>query len=117
MNSDRSCELAGNGAGDRAAEIADRARDRNRARSRELASWVDLARERELSDQERAVAAEVAHQLAGSAGTFGYLRTTEIARELEQLLAPAETVLDWARAEACVAEISSSLDVGPDLQL
>lgn len=117
MNSDRSCDVAGNGAGDRAAEIADRAWDRNRARSRELASWVDMARERELSDQERAVAAEVAHQLAGSAGTFGYLRTTEIARELEQVLAPLEAAPDWERAEACVAEISSSLDAGPDLRL
>ena len=34
----------------------------------------------------RKEAAETAHKLAGSLGMFGYLRGTEISRELEQLL-------------------------------
>lgn len=39
-----------------------------------------------LSPSARLEAADTAHKLAGSLGMFGYLRGTELARELESLL-------------------------------
>jgi hypothetical protein len=104
---------AGGAAQDRVAEIAERARQRNLARWSELATWVDLARERGLSGQDRTFAADLAHQLAGSAGTFGYQRATDAARDLEQLLSTGVPD-DWSRAEECVAAIAKSLGEGPD---
>ncbi|MGI4827380.1 MAG: Hpt domain-containing protein [Janthinobacterium lividum] len=57
-----------------------------------------------LSVAGRRDAADIAHKLAGSLGMFGYLRGTEIARELELLLD-----LDGPVASATVRDLISSL--------
>jgi diguanylate cyclase (GGDEF)-like protein len=49
-----------------------------------------------LDDDERARAEREAHKIAGSAGTFGYARASEIARELESILAARRTDRDAA---------------------
>lgn len=57
-----------------------------------------------LTPAGREDAANIAHKLAGSLGMFGYLRGTEIARELEVLLD-----LDGPVASATVRDLISSL--------
>jgi HPt (histidine-containing phosphotransfer) domain-containing protein len=68
----------------RVADIADRARLRNLDRAVELADFVRAAEHGDLSPEDCVEAADVAHRLAGSAGTFGYLAATELARRIEQ---------------------------------
>ena len=61
-----------------------------------------------LSDEERAEGEGLAHQLAGSLGTFGMPRGTEMARALEDLLGqPAESV----SARLRMAELTSGLRI------
>ena len=57
-----------------------------RARLAHLESAAQLAETGLLPSATRQEAASIAHKLAGSLGMFGYLRGTEIARELEVLL-------------------------------
>lgn len=97
----------------RVADIADRARERNLDRAEELAGWVTAAEQGELTADGRLVAAEVAHQLAGSAGTFGYQRATERARELEALFADADTPQGWQRASDCIRDVIGELADAP----
>jgi diguanylate cyclase (GGDEF)-like protein len=49
-----------------------------------------------LDESERALAEREAHKIAGSAGTFGYRRASELARELESILAARRTDRDAA---------------------
>ena len=49
-----------------------------------------------LDEDDRALAEREAHKIAGSAGTFGYARASEIARELESILAARRTDRDAA---------------------
>lgn len=67
--------------------IGARALVTNRQRVTELQQSVGLATRGELSEDERARAADVAHQLVGSAGTFGYRRVSGLARQVELGLA------------------------------
>ena len=50
----------------------------------------------QLSPKDRTESLEIAHKLAGSLGMFGYLRGTEIARQLEVVLdseGPVQTTI------------------------
>ncbi len=94
----------------RVADVADRARQRNLDRAEALADWVRAAGHGPLTRQDREVAADVAHQLAGSAGTFGYLAATDLARRIEQCF------LDGRQdaAEENVRELIRRLHEPPD---
>ena len=70
----------------RIVSIGHHAQSVNRARAAELRQAVLLAAQGQLDDDRRAAAARVAHQLTGSAGTFGYRRASRLAAQLEQLL-------------------------------
>ena len=52
-----------------------------------------------LDDETRDEGLRASHQLAGSLGTFGIAEGSDLARELEQMLAPGAAV-DAARATA-----------------
>lgn len=69
-------------------EIAERALARNQARAALLAS---VLREDSLDAAERAEAVALAHQVAGSAGTFGYGDASELARHACVLLTGGAT--------------------------
>ncbi|HEY9291200.1 MAG TPA: Hpt domain-containing protein [Microlunatus sp.] len=99
---------------DRVAGIFDRARERNLGRAHELAGWVKVAEERRLTATDRAEAKEVAHQLAGSAGTFGYQAATELAREIEKLFSDGDGASSWASARAHVRELVQHLHQPPE---
>ena len=57
-----------------------------RARIANLEMAAQHAEVGQLTGPARQEAADIAHKLAGSLGMFGYLRGTEIARQLEVLL-------------------------------
>jgi chemotaxis protein histidine kinase CheA len=107
-------DLVSTDARNRAADIADRARERNLGRAAELAAWVTTAEHGSLSENQRSEAAEIAHQLAGSAGTFGYLGVTEIAREVERLFAEGEGHDCWAKAGDRVRDLVRCLHAPPE---
>ncbi|MBA3529478.1 MAG: Hpt domain-containing protein [Propionibacteriaceae bacterium] len=97
--------------------IAVRAHQSNLARASELQDAVSAALEGRLDEAQRLGAQRVAHQLYGSAGTFGYPRASELGRELEQFF-EAETdqpgtlllAVDWLNA------LQRELASGPPLQ-
>lgn len=63
-----------------------------------------------LEDAERATAERAAHKIAGSAGTFGFPRASEIGRELEILLAGRpEGAESGLRAAALIEELQALL--------
>ena len=70
--------------------ISAQARQTNVVRARDLRTALVRARTGELDAAGWAAAQQTAHQLAGSAGTFGYAGVSELARSLEQLLAGAD---------------------------
>ena len=80
----------GLGIAERFRMIAAQAKITNEQRVQELAVALDRWSAGTLTDVERSQAAEVAHKVAGSAGTFGYRVASETARELEQWLAAGE---------------------------
>lgn len=100
----------------RVAGIVDRARERNLGRASELASWIAVAERGSLTDQDRVVAAEVAHQLAGSAGTFGYLAATDIAREVEQSFTEGDGAEHWRRTAERIDDLTARLHEEPELE-
>lgn len=63
----------------------------------------------ELTEASRLEAAGLAHKLSGTLGMFGYDRGTEIAREIEQLLAtpPAAS----GRLATLVSELRETLQI------
>jgi HPt (histidine-containing phosphotransfer) domain-containing protein len=68
-----------------------------------------------LSDELREAAHAAAHKLAGSLGTFGLQRGTEVARRAEELTAAHPEDTDAAELGACVAalrEIVATRDSG-----
>lgn len=97
------------------AGIVHRARERNLGRAAELACWVDVARGGRLSSENRAAAAEIAHQLAGSAGTFGYRAATDIARVVEGLFVEGDGEQHWARTRECILELTTRLHEAPEI--
>ncbi len=96
--------------------LGDHARKVNLARAARLADAVDQAEVTQLPDGQRRAAAEVAHQVVGSAGTFGFPRASRLAAELERFFAVGEldrTRLGWARAQ--VDALIDQLRSDPDL--
>jgi HPt (histidine-containing phosphotransfer) domain-containing protein len=61
----------------------------------------------ELDDEARDQARQTAHQLAGTVGTFGYARASELAREVESELATKGT--DPAALARLVASLRAEL--------
>lgn len=64
--------------------IGGQAQATNLARAHHLADVVADAAEM-LAGEARGRAAEIAHQIAGSAGTFGFPRASQLAAEIERL--------------------------------
>ena len=95
--------------------IGDAALRSNQHRAEVLAVALEAAGRGDLSDDDWAAAAAVAHQLVGSAGTFGYTRASKLARELERLLIAAEAgASELAEARAALAVISKDLRSAPE---
>jgi HPt (histidine-containing phosphotransfer) domain-containing protein len=67
--------------------IGARARQTNRARAAVIAAALDAWQRGSLGEEERTAAQRAAHQLAGSAGTFGYPGASAPARDLERMFA------------------------------
>jgi Hpt domain. len=63
----------------------------------------------DLSEELRTEAVGIAHKFAGSLGMFGYHRGTEIAREIEQLLATLPA--DSGRLALLVSELRETLQI------
>lgn len=69
--------------------IGAQARRSNLARVGQLTAALTLLGLGELSLLERQRCVQVSHQLVGSAGTFGYARVSELARQLELFFSSA----------------------------
>ena len=78
------------------------ARSVNLGRAEKLADALAGADNGRLDDSARQTATELAHQLVGSAGTFGFVGASDLAGELEQFFANGgfddRTRLDAARS-------------------
>lgn len=75
-----------------------------------IGSVVAAMLEGHLDDEHRDLAEREAHKIAGSAGTFGYGRASEIAGELETIFADGCTDIDVAiRATALVEDLRTAL--------
>ena len=95
--------------------IGARALETNRNRVVQLTRLAAVGTRGRLSEVDRQRAVDIAHQLTGSAGTFGYPRVSSVARRLELFFAEGdrdatehETALGW------LAEIGRDLGRGPD---
>lgn len=69
--------------------IGDHARSMNLGRTARLADLLRRAENGRLPDDQRTVAIELAHQMVGSAGTFGFPEASSLAAELEQFFLDA----------------------------
>lgn len=92
--------------------IGRRARTVNLTRAQRLGELLDQALLRRLAEDERGEAEGLAHQIIGSAGTFGYSAASELAVEVEDYLArPGPDADRLARAREAVAELVEQLSV------
>lgn len=96
--------------------LAERAWDSNRTRAAELTVLVDdWRRSGRWTPDQRERARSVAHSLRGSAATFGHEHASDVAEQLEELLASAphearlDTVVDL------VERIDEALAQEPEL--
>ena len=98
--------------------IGDHARSVNLDRAARLEHVLaDIAADR-AGEGERQEATEVAHQLLGSAGTFGFPGASQLAGELEHYFVEADFT-DQARLAAArdlVARLRAELAAGPAYQ-
>jgi HPt (histidine-containing phosphotransfer) domain-containing protein len=102
--------------------IAAQARRTNLVRAAEIRAALEHAGTAGLSGDGWGAAQRSAHQLAGSAGTFGYGRASELARSLEQQLAqlghrgdaPLETRL-LTESVSLLDQLTEELAGDPDL--
>lgn len=85
------------------AGLAVSARQANLARSAVVADALAAVAEGRLTEPQRAAAEHAAHQVVGSAGTFGAHRASELAGPLEEYFAGDEAArtagLRWAQAQ------------------
>lgn len=95
------------------ARIGTHARQANLDRVDELAELLRAPSGR-LGDDARRLVGELAHALTGSAGTFGWERVSERARELERLFAEDGGRPTVARACELLTEIRSDLESDPE---
>ena len=72
---------------------------------------VDMIAAALLDGSKRPAAREAAHQLAGTVGSFGFPRASDVARALEQML--AEGAADLGRMGELVGELRADLDDPP----
>ncbi len=89
--------------------ISAQAQETNRIRVTALDQLIHELTENEPATDRRRRAKDLAHQIAGSAGTFGNSRASELAREIEQLLVgeiDAETASDLRKR---IAELLEAL--------
>jgi len=75
----------------------------------DLARAVETSARQELSDDARTQARGVAHTLAGSLGTYGFMRASELALEVETALAGPDLIGDHARLQVAVEELRGEL--------
>ena len=93
------------------AELWSRYRQLNLERVESLAKAARALRLGSLDDEQRLAAKRDAHKLAGSAGTFGYMHGTALAREAEHLLANEEIIADeWSALDAIVSDLQAALE-------
>ena len=98
--------------------ITAQARRTNLTRTADLGAALDEAADRGLDAVGWADAERTAHQLAGSAGTFGFDGVSEIARSLERFCADAAATgspdpVRLAEARAQLGQASTQLAEGP----
>ncbi len=112
--------MAGGSGSDPAAQMRERlqlisaqAKHTNEGRVRELSAAIDRLSAGTGTDDERAEAVDVAHKLAGSAGTFGYGGVSETARELESWLASGG-VVGTEQPAGWIADLKAGLAADPD---
>jgi HPt (histidine-containing phosphotransfer) domain-containing protein len=98
--------------------ISDHARSVNLARAAHLSRVLTDIADGRSDEAERQRATESAHQLVGSAGTFGFPGASQVAGELERYFVEADFTdparLDTAREQ--VARLSAELAGGPAYQ-
>lgn len=100
-------------AGDRLAGIMSQARLNVARRVSVLRTVTDTLVAGRLDDAGRAIATHEAHTLAGTAGTFGLTRISELALELEELLHQwADDEPDHCRAGQLVRQMTEALPPG-----
>lgn len=92
--------------------IFENSKDDFRRRVSTLEAAVAAIRAGSLGEELRATAERDAHKLAGSLGTFGLARGSELACELEQRFAPSHRPLerDDAHLAQCVSALRAELD-------
>lgn len=91
--------------------IGRRARTVNLTRAHRLSELLEHAAQGQLDESERREAEGLAHQIVGSAGTFGFAGVSRLAVEAEHYFAhpgSGDTRLD--RARAAVADLLHQLD-------
>ena len=93
------------------ATLAASARRSNLGRSDVIAAALGALGEGRLTQEQRAVAEQAAHQVVGSAGTFGARRASELAAALESYLAgdEASRAAGLARAREQLEELRAEL--------
>jgi hypothetical protein len=93
------------------AEIGLQARRSNLARLAELdLLWLGVSTDA-LTEAQRERGATLAHQLVGSAGTFGYPGVAGPARQLEDFFAGTDLRSAAAAGSSCLQQIRQELDV------
>ncbi len=95
--------------------IGRRARRSNTERALRLRGAVGAVVDGRLSEEERAAAVEAAHQLIGSAGTFGFRRASDLAGELEDFFVAADFAMPERvrAAELLVKDLEQELASNP----
>ena len=112
----------GDGAEDRlraaVESIGDHARSVNLARAERLSQALDAVVAGSREESARQEATEVAHQLVGSAGTFGFPVPSQLAGELERYFVEADLddPVRLATAQAQVRRLREELAAAPDYQ-
>ena len=95
--------------------IGQQARRSNAVRADQLQQAVDALARGGLTAAARADAAAVAHQLVGSAGTFGFPHASDLAGELERFFAAdGDVPTGLADAQRLVSELHRALAGEPD---
>jgi HPt (histidine-containing phosphotransfer) domain-containing protein len=101
--------------------LRSRARATNLARAAQLAQALDAAAEGRLDEAGCSTAVDVAHQLVGSAGTFGYTGASTEAARLKDFFAArsfeperVDTAREWLSALRVDLEQDAGHDRGGD---
>ena len=98
------------------ADLSASARRSNLVRCEQLGEALDAIAARQLPPAGRLEAASVAHQVVGSAGTFGYRRVSSLAAALEEYLAgtgpadPAQGRVDAVAHEQARRQLAQMVD-------